>query len=189
MTENPEDVSEAIKKLKIDTSELSAAALALMKNHLAEFQEGLKRTEELARQGAGELSEDAEAAREQPLTAMMKAAGAGFLVGWLIRNGKFFTTEEAEEMGHHEGEQETVRQLRQKIETMQADIAALTNAAGEELQNMAETLRMKYESTSKAARDYVTENPVKTSLAAGIAGVALGFLLHTIWRQHEGRTH
>jgi len=189
MTEDPEEVSEAIKKLKIDTSELSAAALALMKNRLDEFQQGLERTEELAKDGAGELSANAEAAREQPVTAVMKAAGAGFLVGWLIRNGKLFASKEAEEMGHHEGEQETIRQLRQKIETMQADIAALTNAAGEELQNMAEMLRMKYEKTSRAARDYVTENPVKTSLVAGVAGVALGFLLHTIWRQHEGRTH
>ncbi|HUS59008.1 MAG TPA: hypothetical protein VM141_10180 [Planctomycetota bacterium] len=188
MTDDPEKVSEAIDKLKSDTSDLTAFALSLMKHRLAEFQEGLQHTEELVKRGAGEVSDTVEATREHPLTTIMKAAGTGFLVGWLIKNGTLVTNEEAE-MAHHEGEQESMHRLHEKIQSMQSDIAALTNAAGEELQNLAEALRMKCEKTSRAAKEYASDNPLKTGIAAGVAGVALGFILHSIWRRHEGSAH
>ena len=190
MTESHEHVSEAIEHLKEDTSGLAGSTMSIAKDSLADVQESLRSAQQCLGELVDKYSEHTQRARDNPLANVMQSAGFGFLVGWLINKNHINAGQEEgkeTEMGARLGvESEAIRILQKKIKSLQDDITELTDAAGEELQCMAEKVRDRYEHTSKAARHMMTENPVKTSVIAGAVGLAAGFFIHLMLQRHEG---
>jgi len=79
---------------------------------------------------------------------------------------------------------ESLQALNEKLCALERDVSELakatTSAAGEKLNAITGGVKEQCEKSSKAAKEYVVENPAKATFIAGVAGFAVGYLVHLI---------
>lgn len=77
--------------------------------------------------------------------------------------------------------------LSQKLHALEQDVTELSkmtsSAAGEKIEAVTTGLKEQYGESSKAAKEYVVDNPARATLIAGAAGFAIGYLVRLIWRK------
>jgi ElaB/YqjD/DUF883 family membrane-anchored ribosome-binding protein len=80
-------------------------------------------------------------------------------------------------------------ELQKRVRSLGEDVAELSRAtsaaANKRFNAFAGEVKDKYQKSSTAAREFVEENPAKATLAAGVAGFALGFLTHMIRKRRS----
>ena len=79
---------------------------------------------------------------------------------------------------------EGLRELNDKLKTLERDIARYTAvSAGRKFHEVADVMKNRYDRTSTVAKEYVSSHPGVSALTASLMGMAIGFLVHMLWRK------